>query len=331
MRTCGEDGDRALPFDFVILATGSTIDDAAVAGLPEHAHSLADPGAAARLSVTLRQLRARDVVAVCGGGLTGIEAASEFAAARPDLRVKLVTAGRLGAWLSDRGEEELRERLGRLGVELVEQTMVQGVECGRVVLDGGAVLEADATVWCGGFVGHPLARASGLAIDEQGRLRVDGTLRSVSHPQVLGAGDAAAIPTLPNGAAFRMSCQAGMPSGAHAADTVAAAIRGREPEPFDLGYIHVLMSLGRRDGLVQWVDRADRPKDKVLTGRRAAAYKELVTRSAVLTIAWERRLPGATRWLAGGTPAAGHPVDGSLALPGAIHGERPYSRRRWSP
>ena len=39
--------------------------------------------------------------------------------------------------------------------------------------------------------------------------------------------------------------------------------------------------MGRRDRVIQWVDRADRPKPKVLVGRRAAIYKELVTRGAV--------------------------------------------------
>jgi NADH:quinone reductase (non-electrogenic) len=57
-----------------------------------------------------------------------------------------------------------------------------------------------------------------------------------------------------------MTCQAGMPSGADAADTALATLMGREPRPFNFGYIHQPISLGRRDGLIQWVDRADRQK-----------------------------------------------------------------------
>lgn len=97
-------------------------------------------------------------------------------------------------------------------------------------------------------------------MDARGCLLVDTTLRAVGHPHVLGAGDAAAIPSLANGGAFRMTCQAGMPAGAHAADNAVAALRGREPEDFDFGYLHRPISLGRRDRLIQWVDRADRPK-----------------------------------------------------------------------
>jgi hypothetical protein len=52
--------------------------------------------------------------------------------------------------------------------------------------------------------------------------------------------------------------------------------------------------------MIQWVDRADRPKEKVLVGRRAALYKELVTRGAVPSIRWERHFPGALHWPSGG-------------------------------
>ncbi len=289
-----------VPFDQVVIAVGSTADLDAVPGAAEHAHSLADPGAAIRLREALRGLSEAGRIAVCGGGFTGIEAASEIASARPDLRVSLVSAGRVGGGLSARGAAELEDRLGRLGVELVEGQKVSAVEPDAVVLGAGSRVPVDLTVWCGGFAAVPLMADSGLPVDARGLLAVDSTLRSVGHDNVIGAGDAAAIPDLPNGARFRMTCQAGMPSGAHAADTVLAQLRGDGTKPFDFGYIHQPLSLGRRDGLIQWVDRADRPKEKVLVGRRAAIYKELVTRSAVPSIRWERRLPGMLRW-----PSAG--------------------------
>jgi NADH dehydrogenase FAD-containing subunit len=234
--------------------------------------------------------------------MTGIEAAAELAAARPDLRVRLVTGGRLGGWLSSLGRDELAARLERLGVETLDQSRVAAVERRALVLTGDDEVPFDLAVWCGGFAHHALARDSGLATDARGALLVDETLRSTSHPQIVGAGDAAAVPALPNGAAFRMTCQAGMPSGAHAADTVVAVLRDREPTAFDLGYIHQPISLGRRDGLIQWVDRADRPKDRVLTGRRAALYKEFVTRGALIGIRMERSMPGRAKWLKGGVP-----------------------------
>jgi len=301
-----------VPFDQVVIAVGSTVDPGAVPGGAEHAHSLADPAAAIRLREALRELPESGRVVVCGGGFTGVEAASEVAAARPDLRVSMVSAGPVGRWLSRRGAAELESRLRRLGVELVEGEKVATVEPGTVVFEGGSGLPADLAVWCGGFVAQPLMADSGLPVDARGLLAVDPTLRSVGHDNVIGAGDAAAIPDFPNGARYRMTCQAGMPSGAHAADTAVAQLRGEEPAPFEFGYIHQPISLGRRDGLIQWVDRADQPKEKVLVGRRAVVYKELVTRGAVPSIRWERRLPGMLRW-----PSTGRAAIRPAPVPGS--------------
>jgi NADH dehydrogenase FAD-containing subunit len=294
-----------IPFDQVLIAVGSGIDVDSVPGVREHAHALSGPAAAERLWAELRGAGEGSRVVVCGGGFTGIEAASEIAVRRPDLRVSLLSASRLGAVFSERGREQLETRLAKKGVEVIEGERVSAVEPGRVSLVGGTEMEADLVVWCAGFAAHPLVRDSGLPVDSRGLLALDGSLRSVRHANVLGAGDVAAIPDFPNGAHYRMTCQAGMPSGAHAADTALAAMKGETPRPFDFGYIHIPLSLGRGDGLIQFVDRADRPKRKVLAGRSAAIYKEIVTRSPVPSIAWERRLPGMLRWPSGGAaPAA---------------------------
>jgi len=302
IRTSGSDGAQTVAFDHLILATGSVVDLDRVPGAREHAHSLNDQASAQRLRVTLRHMRSGGLIAVCGGGMTGLEAAAEFAEMRPDVRIVLATSGALGGWLCERGRRELRARLDHLGVAIVDHVRVTCVEPDRLRLGDGAELRVDATVWCGGFVTPALARECGLAVGEQGAVSVDSSLRSSSHPYVVAAGDAAAPPELPNGSAFRMTCQAGMPAGAHAADTVVATLKRRDPEPFDFGYLHQPISLGRRGGLIQFVDRADRPKDRLLTGRRAIVYKELVTRSAVPTIALERRMPGTLRWPSGGAP-----------------------------
>ena len=309
------DGELAeITFDQVVIAVGSTVDLEAVPGVAEHAHSLADPAprsACARRSASCRSRRGSRSVAVAS---PGSRRRSEIADARPDLRVSLISAGPLGGDLSRRGATELASRLARLGVELVEDEKVALVEPGTLIFEGGRGIPVDLTVWCGGFAAQPLVRDSGLPIDPRGLLAVDSTLRSVGHDNVIGAGDAAAIPDLPNGARYRMTCQAGMPSGAHAADTALAGLNGKEPEPFDFGYIHQPLSLGRRDGLIQWVDRADRPKEKVLVGRRAALYKELVTRAAVPSIRWERRLPGALHWPSAGTAPAPQPSQAAGCL-----------------
>lgn len=304
VRIAGEEGRDEVGYDTLVLATGSTVDLDGAPGAAHHAHSLSTRASAQRLRDALAAAPGGAAIAVVGGGFTGIEAASELAEARRDARVRLLSAGPVGGGMSERARAYLGEALGRLGVEVVEGVRVARVDEDRLLLADGAEAPFALAVWCGGFRPGGLARESGLAVDARGGVIVDATLRSVSHPEVLAAGDAAACPELPNGARVRMTCQAGMPTGAHAADTIVAALKGREAEPFDFGYIHMPLSLGRRDGLIQFVHRDDTPKDRLLTGRMAARYKEIVSSSAITGLRLERLVPGATVWRRSGRPAA---------------------------
>jgi hypothetical protein len=99
-----------------------------------------------------------------------------------------------------------------------------------------------------------------------------------------------------------------MPIGIHAAETVAAELAGRRPEPFAFGFLAQCISLGRRDGLLQWVDRADRPKPRVVTGRLAALNKGIVTTGVLTAIRLEHRVPGALRFPGPGSEATLEPV-----------------------
>lgn len=305
------DGPRtaALPFDRLVLTTGSTVRVDDTPGAATHAHTLSNPRSANRLLAAWRALPEGAVVAVGGGGLTGIETATELADARPDLTVRLVTAGRLGSWMSDAGREYLWTALRRLDVQVRDGAGVTAVDRDRFWLDDGADVPFDLAVWCGGFVASPLAADAGLATDDRGSVRTDTTLRSVSHPRVVAAGDAVAPPPLPNGASYQMTCQAGLPAAAHAADTVVAELRGATPRPFDFGFIHRPISLGRGDGLIQFMHRDDTPAPRVLTGRAAALYKNVISYSPIPSIRGVRYAPGMLRWpgaratASGGTPA----------------------------
>jgi NADH dehydrogenase FAD-containing subunit len=290
-------GAQALPFDWLVNAVGSTV-STGLPGIAEHGHALADPAAALRLRTALEQAPDGAVVTVCGGGLTGIELATEIAS--PHRRVRLLTSGRVGPGLDEAGRAHVVAVLARLGVELVEHAAVAAFEPGRIVLADGRALASDVHAWCGGFAAtSPLAREAGLAVGEDGRMRVDATLRSLSHANVLGAGDAALAPPLNGGVQLRMACATALPMGAHAADTVVAALRSREAEPLRYGYLLQCISLGRRDGLIQLVDALDAPRPRVFTGGKAARLKELICRSTVWTLRAERRLPGTARYPGG--------------------------------
>ncbi|WEO97591.1 FAD-dependent oxidoreductase [Streptomyces sp. FXJ1.172] len=278
---CMGDEQRVMVYDTLVYAAGSQARLDEVPGAAEHAHAVASPEQATRLRHRIAEIESGGTVAVVGAGLTGLETASELAESHPGLHVRLFTdADDVGSRLAPRGRTHLRRALDRLGVSIHPKTVVMSVRDNGVDTLDGRAFAADAVVWSTGFRVPDLAREAGFATDDGGRILVDATLRSVSHPEVYAVGDAAAGASV-SGEPSRMSCQAALPMGRGVADVVAARLTGRESGPVRIGYVFTNISLGRRDGVVQFTRADDRPRRFVLTGRAAAAFKEAVVRSTV--------------------------------------------------
>ncbi|MFJ8655618.1 NAD(P)/FAD-dependent oxidoreductase [Streptomyces rochei] len=302
------DGDtRQLAYDTLVYALGSGWNDQGVPGTAEHAHEIAGRPGALRLRERLARLEAGETVVVVGGGLTGLEAATEIAESRPDLDVALAARGGLGDWLSPKGRRHLREVFDRLGITAYEHTDVTRVHADRVTTEDGASVPAAVTVWTAGFAVHPIARATALEVTDTGQIVVDHTMRSVSHPDVYAIGDAA-LATGAGGKPLRMSCASGSFTALHAADAITARLTGGKPRKGTIRYFNQCISLGRREGLVQYVTADDRAVRAALTGRLAAVYKELICKGAV--------------WSAG-NPTFGLPVRRRRVLPERAAERRP--------
>ncbi|MFD8111995.1 NAD(P)/FAD-dependent oxidoreductase [Streptomyces microflavus] len=278
-----EQSTEELPYDTLVYALGSAWNTQGVPGTAEHAHDIAGRPGTLRLRDRLAGLAAGQPVVVVGGGLTGLEAATEIAEARPDLDVALAARGGLGDWLSPKGARHLRKVVDRLGITVHEHTAVTAVEADRVTTADSTV-PAAVTVWTTGFAVHPIARATALKTDTTGRIEVDGTMRSLSHPDVYAIGDAALVMG-PGDKPLRMSCASGVPTAWQAADSIASRLTGTKPTTVPLRYFNQCISLGRREGLIQYVTADDRARPAALTGRTAAFYKELVCKGAAWGVA----------------------------------------------
>ncbi|MEU7384320.1 MULTISPECIES: FAD-dependent oxidoreductase [unclassified Streptomyces] len=182
------DDGTALPYDRVVLATGS------------RARRLSDlPG-----EVTLRglddalslrgRLAAGPSVVVVGGGPLGMEIASGCLAA--GCKVTLVSQGaplilQLGPYLAG---VFVKAALGQ-GLTVVETAAarIEGSDGStRVVLDEGGVLEAEVILTAAGDVPNTEWLA-GSGLTAQGAIRVDE--RGLVRPDVAAVGDLAAFPT----------------------------------------------------------------------------------------------------------------------------------------
>ncbi|MGY1577367.1 NAD(P)/FAD-dependent oxidoreductase [Streptomyces sp. MN13] len=269
------DGGGDLGYDTLLYALGSHVADHGVPGVAEHAFDVAGRPSALRLREHLDGLGGRGEggrVLVVGEGLTGIETATEIAESRPGLSVTLIAGGELGARLSAGARGHLRQACERLGITVLEHTSVATVEATRVLCADGTALASDATVWTAGFAVSPIAAAGGLEVTDSGRIVVDRTMRSVSHPNVYAAGDSAYAIGV-NGRPLPMSCASAGYTGRQATDAIVGSLTGRGIADTKLVYVGNHISLGRRDGILQMVDDEAQAKPKYVGGRKAARIK----------------------------------------------------------
>src|SRR5438046_1413243 len=146
-----------------------------VPGVAEYAYSLSAKGpfSAEALRERLPEIGARGgQVVVCGGGATGIETATQVASVYPQIKVSLVARWALASSWDKSVADIFRQRLVNLGVEIVDQSEVSAVREQRVVLEGGRELACDLCIWTTGFVVQPLARESGLSVNERDQVLV---------------------------------------------------------------------------------------------------------------------------------------------------------------
>ncbi|MDY7226049.1 NAD(P)/FAD-dependent oxidoreductase [Hyalangium rubrum] len=302
-------GGERLPYDRLVVALGSRVDVDAVPGIREHASTL-DPTSSAELAARLPAIAARGGrLVVIGGGLTGIEGASELAEAHPGLQVTLLSSGEPGEGFSEAGRAHLRAALGRLGVTL-EQGRVRSLQAGAVELQDRTV-PFDACLWAGGFVAPEVVRRSGLPVNTRGQLLVDPFLRSLGNVYIYAVGDVGAPVEPPS--AMLMGCKTALPMGVHVAESLARAARGQPEEPFDYLDAGFCISLGRRDGLIQVMRQDGAPAKWVFTGRFAAWLKEAVCWGTVAALGAERAGWPLYRWRKTGR---------ALAVGGSLQGAR---------
>ena len=279
-------------YDHLIYALGSGSTELTVPGAAAFAYPVAGLEAAQRARSALAAAPPSAPVTVVGGGPTGIEVATELAEA--GRTVTLVCGDVLGAYLHPRVRRTVAERLTELGVAVLAGAgaRVTAVTRDAVQLQDGRTLPSTVTLWAAGFGVPDLAARSGLRTDPAGRLLTDETLTSIDDPRIVAAGDAAA----PSGLPLRMSCQAAIPLGAHAADTVLNRIAGVAPAPIETALFFQCISLGRRAATVQLASMQDEANRFSLAGPLGAAIKRSSFPGLVWQLGHEGRRPGSYAW-----------------------------------
>lgn len=258
---------RALPYDTLVLAVGSVVNDFGTPGVREHALALDDADDARRFHRRLLAACARselkggapvDIVIV-GGGATGVELAAELTDAAAQLarygtrlssierpvRLHLVEgSGRLVSALSPELSESVRDALEQDGVDVRLGERVTEVHADHVTLGSGEKVPAALTVWAAGIRGPEVLRfADGLELNRFGQLALRPSLQTTADDDVFAIGDCGNCPL--GGTSFvPPTAQAASQQAAWLVEALKARLDGEPLGRFEYGDRGAIVSLG---------------------------------------------------------------------------------------
>lgn len=274
---CDACGNEALPFDQLVLASGSVSNYFGLPGVAEHAltiKSLAD--ATALHAHVIDKLEHADLqtdavvrrqlltFVVAGGGFAGVETLAELNdfvrgatkfypnVSPEDVRLVLIHSGdRILPEVSESLSAYALEKLRNRGIEVFLETRVLESTGYSVRLSSGLELLADTLVWAAGTAPSPILARLDLPRTKSGKIEVDATLAVRGHAGVWAVGDSAAIPDLVTGGLCPPTAQYAFRQGKRLAHNIAATLEDREPVPFKYKALGVLAGLGRRSAVAE--------------------------------------------------------------------------------
>ncbi len=251
--------DRVVvPYDYLVLATGSQTKFLGVDGAPEYSlplRTLADAvklrdrilinveKAACQSDAERRQQLLTFVIV--GGGATGVELAGALIELitetlakdypRLDLssmRLILINSGErlLATFPEDLGNYAGRQ-LRRRGVKIHYSTRVNCVMPGAVELDDGTIIETANVIWAAGVEANLPNGDRQLPTAKQDRICVHSTLQILEHPEAYAVGDVAYVKQ--DGEPLIGVAPEALQQGTAVAKNLTRQLRGLDPQPFD--------------------------------------------------------------------------------------------------
>ncbi len=271
-----------VPYDYLVLATGSRSDYFGNASLAQHAFGLKElhEGLALRNRVLAQfeasrwtadadRRRVMLTFAVVGGGPTGVEMAGALSelirlVLRKDyrdlkldeVRVLLLEAGpSLLATFQPSLREAARKSLGKKHVEVMLQAKVEAVTESSIRLAGGREIPAGTVVWTAGVRASDVGGATGVELGRQARVKVDPTLQIPGHPVVFVIGDLAGATdetdATDGGKQLPMLIPVAMQEGRHVATTITELVGNGGAKAFRYKDPGIMATIGRNSAVAE--------------------------------------------------------------------------------
>jgi NADH dehydrogenase len=249
--------DRAVEYDYLLVAIGTGTAFYGIEGLDEYAFELKSLEDAQSIhtamveAATAASPREPAEVVIGGAGLSGIQTAGEVAAYRDahaaPLSITLIEGlDEVFPGSDPTFQGALRRRLEERDVTIMTGEFISSVDAEEVTVgsdDTAVAVPYDVLVWTGGITGRPPAETATVEKDERShRFTVDATFQS-SDPHVFAVGDAAIIEQS-EGATAPPTAQAAWQAAEVAGENLIRAVRGEELRPWRFNDHGMVVSVG---------------------------------------------------------------------------------------
>ena len=204
---------RELPYDILILATGSRANDFGTKGVAEHCHFIDSQHEANGFNNRLRTHVARSFlsghdikIAIVGGGATGVELAAELtrmvelaggygeADMRKRLQITLLESGpRLLAAFPEQVSSSTESQLRKLGCDVRTGVRVIAADENGFQLETGERVDADLKVWAAGVRASDAIGDSDLELNRANQILVTPSLLAKGDTAIFAVGDCSSL------------------------------------------------------------------------------------------------------------------------------------------
>ncbi|MBW7453699.1 NAD(P)/FAD-dependent oxidoreductase [Paenibacillus sepulcri] len=236
-------GQDPLDYEWLVIALGCTDKYHSIEGAELYSNSIQTFGAARKTYQAVNDVKPYGQVTIVGGGLSGVEIASELREGRPDINIRIVDRGpsilsafpnKLQQYVSSWFIEHEVEMRGNVSIHKVEQGILYDQ-------NNTSPLLTDVIVWTAGIQPVSLVQKINLPKDPTGRLIVNEYHQLPSHTDVFIVGDCSSIP-------FAPSAQAAEAQGKQVAEVMQAQWNDKTPKLSKIKLKGVLGSLGKKSG-----------------------------------------------------------------------------------
>ncbi|MBB5173550.1 NAD(P)/FAD-dependent oxidoreductase [Texcoconibacillus texcoconensis] len=242
-------------YDDLVIGLGCEDRYHGVPGAQENTLSIQTLPKARRTYQAVQEIEANGSVAIVGGGLSGVELASELRESRPDLLIALYDRGEtILSMFPERLYQYVENWMNEHGIEIINRANITKVEP-NILYNHDEPNPFDVIIWTAGIQANQVVRNLDVEQDGIGRIKLTKYHHIPGYDNVFVVGDCAALDHAPSAQLAESQ-----------ADQIAMLLMHKglgEPYPEEMPKIKlkgVLGSLGKKHGFGYM-------KDKTLTGR----------------------------------------------------------------